>query len=154
MSKRKNRDRAPNIPQETLERARQQAEIAENVEQQNSKKSDIAPSEAAARVQETLRVSETSGLSREQRRAAQGVNPARRRPASSGLPDAAPRPRRKRNADELTVAEIEELLANPTKTVTEAELHAHYGYVLKDLRNMGILAAASFIFLIVLAQIL
>ena len=54
----------------------------------------------------------------------------------------------------LTADEISELLANPTKVVTEAELHAQYGFVLRDLRNMGMLAGASFLFLIVLAVLL
>jgi len=46
------------------------------------------------------------------------------------------------------------LLANPTKVVTEEELHAQYGFVLADLGSMGILAAASFAILLVLAFIL
>lgn len=54
----------------------------------------------------------------------------------------------------LTSEDISELLANPTKTVTEAELRAQYGFVLRDLRNMGMLAGASFVFLIVLAVLL
>ncbi|MBK9122125.1 MAG: hypothetical protein IPM16_03245 [Chloroflexi bacterium] len=54
----------------------------------------------------------------------------------------------------LTAEEITELLANPTKVVTSDELRAQYGFVLADLRSMGILAAASFGVLILLALVL
>ncbi|MCU0474745.1 MAG: hypothetical protein MUC99_01285 [Anaerolineae bacterium] len=65
---------------------------------------------------------------------------------------------RARNADArkraLTPYEVAELLANPTKTVTEQELHDQYGFVLRDLRSMGLLAAASFGVLLLLAVVL
>jgi hypothetical protein len=51
----------------------------------------------------------------------------------------------------LTTAQISELLDNPTKTVSEAEMRAQYAYVLKDLRSMGVLTAALFALLIALA---
>lgn len=151
MSKRKNR--APNIPKETLERARLQAE--------GMTEEDAA---AAARVQETLRASDrekttsASGLSRAERRQQQGVTARRStrasaRTNSAGLPEAAPRPRRRRSSDELTVTDVEYLLEHPTKTVTEAELRQQYTYVLNDLRNMALLAAGLFVLLIVLAQV-
>lgn len=54
----------------------------------------------------------------------------------------------------LTAEDIAELLANPTKVVTSEELKAQYSFVLTDLRNMGILAAASFGVLILLALVL
>ncbi len=54
----------------------------------------------------------------------------------------------------LTTAQISELLDNPTKTVSEAEFRAQYAYVLKDLRSMGLLTAALFGLLIVLALVL
>ena len=54
----------------------------------------------------------------------------------------------------FTAQDISEMLANPTKTVSEAELRAQYGFVLRDLRSMGILAGASFVFLIALAVLL
>ena len=54
----------------------------------------------------------------------------------------------------LTSQDISEMLANPTKTVSEVELRAQYGFVLRDLRSMGILAGASFVFLIALAVLL
>jgi glucose-6-phosphate dehydrogenase assembly protein OpcA len=54
----------------------------------------------------------------------------------------------------LSSEDIAYLLANPTKTVTEEQLHAQYGFVLADLRSMGVLAAASFGVLILLAFVL
>lgn len=54
----------------------------------------------------------------------------------------------------LTAEEITEMLANPTKVVTSEELREQYGFVLADLRSMGILAAASFGVLILLALVL
>ena len=47
-----------------------------------------------------------------------------------------------------------ELLANPTKVVTEEDLRADYGFVIKDLRNMGVLAAGLFIALIIVSLVL
>jgi hypothetical protein len=54
----------------------------------------------------------------------------------------------------LTAEEISEMLANPTRIVPESELRAQYGFVLRDLRSMAVLAAASFLFLIALAVFL
>jgi DNA-binding response OmpR family regulator len=47
-----------------------------------------------------------------------------------------------------------QLLANPTKFVSEDELKAEYTYVLKDLGSMGILAAGLVVVLFLLAQFL
>jgi hypothetical protein len=38
--------------------------------------------------------------------------------------------------------------------VTEEELRGHYGYVLADLRSMGLLAAGLMVALVILAQVL
>ena len=46
---------------------------------------------------------------------------------------------------------VAELLANPNKTVSEAELRADYSFVMKDLRSMGLLAAALFVLLVAIA---
>jgi len=54
----------------------------------------------------------------------------------------------------LTGDEISQMLSNPTKIVTEEQLHAQYGFVLADLRSMGLLAAASFGVLLMLAFLL
>ncbi len=46
------------------------------------------------------------------------------------------------------------MLANPSVEVTEEQLREEYSFVLSDLRNMGILAAALFVVLVLLAQFL
>jgi hypothetical protein len=62
--------------------------------------------------------------------------------------------KRPRRVEEMSGEYVAHLLANPTKTVSEAELHAQYGFVLKDLRNMFILAGGLFGLLVVLAVFL
>lgn len=83
---------------------------------------------------------------------------ARERRASSTPRSTAPRstaPRRERRSTVAIRPEIvNNMLANPTITVTEEELHKEYNYVLSDLRSMAILAAVLVVALIVLAQIL
>ena len=54
----------------------------------------------------------------------------------------------------MTGAEISELLANPTKHVTEEEMRQQYSYVLSDLRSMGVLASLLFVIMIVVARFL
>ena len=88
-------------------------------------------------------------------------------PEAEGQAAAAPRtPPRRRRA--LQAAQLErrkdegaldadfvaDLLANPTKVVTEDDLRADYGFVIKDLRNMGVLAACLLIALIIVSLVL
>ncbi len=61
---------------------------------------------------------------------------------------------RRKDEGALDAEYVAELLANPTKVVTEDDLRADYGFVIKDLRNMGILAACLFIALIIVSLIL
>ncbi len=49
---------------------------------------------------------------------------------------------------------VNNMLANPTIMVTEAELRKEYGYVISDLRSMGIVALALIAALFVLAEVL
>ncbi len=64
-------------------------------------------------------------------------------------------PRRESSKSEEYRAEVvTELLRNPTRTVTEAQLREEYSYVLADIRSMFILAAGLIAALIVLAQVL
>lgn len=79
--------------------------------------------------------------------------------------DTAPKPRRRRRSLQSTQLEkrksegaldaeyVAELLANPSKTVTEEDLRADYSFVIKDLRNMGILAAALFAALVAVSLV-
>ncbi len=82
---------------------------------------------------------------------------------SAAAPAAKPRRRRtlqaaqlERRKDQGALAAdyVADLLANPTKVVTEEDLRADYGFVIKDLRNMGILAAGLFIALITVSLLL
>ncbi|MEZ4669770.1 MAG: hypothetical protein R3E39_17840 [Anaerolineae bacterium] len=51
-------------------------------------------------------------------------------------------------------AYIRSRLANPTRIVTTEELRKEYGYVMSDLRTMGVLAGALVVLLFVLERIL
>lgn len=135
MSKRKNRNQSPNIPQSTLERARQQlgggnepvAAVEANVEK-------------AAAVVEKAEVAARPVVER------RAVRPAR--PAGS------PARATKHKEDKHDMAYIRARLANPTRVVTEDQLKAEYGYVIKDLRWMGGLAAILVVALVVIEKIL
>ena len=61
---------------------------------------------------------------------------------------------RRKDAGTLDGEYVAELLANPTKVVTEDDLRADYGFVIRDLRNMGILAAGLFIALVIVSLVL
>lgn len=134
----KRRNRTPNIPEETLERARQQA---------------MGTAEAAAATStlpsEEPKAASVPVKSRAERRAEMRSSGTVRR---AGLQPGEPG-RRTRRVEEMSSEMVQEMLANPTKIVTEAELHQQYGFVLTDLRNMFLLAAVLLITLIVLALV-
>ena len=140
MSKRKNRSAAPNIPQETLERARRQA-AGENVDAE-------APKDFKYGTQETT--------TRAERRAETTTAP--RKPPTPVTMTAASygnsRLRGQRNRDEMTVMEIDERLNNPDRTVSVDELKRDYSYVVSDIRSMGVLTLVLFGFLIALGLVL
>ncbi len=79
---------------------------------------------------------------RAQRRARKGID----QPTS-----AQPEPRAK---PALTQEMINELLAHPTKEVTEEQLQASYSYVIADIRSMALLALGLIVFLVILANTL
>lgn len=135
MSKRKNRNQSPNIPQSTLDRARQQ--LGQPVE----------PAAAApeTKVEKAAPVVEKAAPVVAARPAAE----RRPRPARSGT--SAPRSRKEEKHD---IGYIRQRLANPTRIVTEADLKAEYGYVISDLRTMGILATILVIALVVIEKII
>ena len=116
MSKR--RRRQPNLPQDTLARARREAGL------------EAEPARAAA------------------------PRPARTRRSEEPRPATPRRVRSLRSTDELTQDEIAERLANPVRQVSEAQLRAQYGYVIADLRSMGLLALALFVLMILAALLL
>ena len=124
----KRRRRKPNISHSVLEQARQGAV-------------DEGSAEAAPERQPRSSASEQA--------TATAKPPARRRRALQSA-----QLERRKDEGALDGEYVAELLANPTKVVTEDDLRADYGFVIKDLRNMGILAAGLFIALIVIALVL
>jgi len=84
-------------------------------------------------------------------------------PAAAAAPASSPRRRRslqsaqlqrRKDAGKLDSDFVADLLAKPTKIVSEDDLRAEYGFVIKDLRNMGLLAAALFIALVFVSLVL
>ncbi len=112
------RSRRPNLPQDTLARARREAGLED--------------------------------------RPAAGAGDRTRRDSEAGVVTgrAARRTRRLRAGEELTQEEIAERLANPVRQVSEEELRAQYGYVIADLRSMGVLALGLFVLMILAALLL
>lgn len=132
MSKRKNRTSSPNLPQAALERARQQI-AAER---------EGAPAEA-----ETAKMpSAASRSASPESRAAAARTRAARRAASQPLQAKGGKP------DVSDPEYVRERLANPTRFVSEDELRQEYAYVIRDLRSMGLLAAALVVFLLIAGQ--
>jgi hypothetical protein len=126
MSKRRSRKRTnqPNLPEETLARARREAGLEEEPVEAEAAAEPLAAVEAQP-------AEPLPPVQRRKRRVSKEVDPS-----------------------ELTQAEIAERLANPTKTVTLEQLQAQYTYVLADLRSMGLLAGALFVLMILAAQLL
>ena len=120
----KRRRRKPNISKAVLDQARQGA-----VDEGSAEVSPAAASSAAAATTVTK-------------------PPRRRRALQSAQLE------RRKDEGALDAEYVADLLANPTKVVTEDDLRADYGFVIKDLRNMGILAACLFIALIIASLIL
>lgn len=177
MSKRRSnkKSRKPNIPQETLARARRQAglEADEPTEATEITEADVEVDDQAVDEPEPVAELEQAEAEAEAEAAAPAAaSPARQREAREPRTqdrdkeaDAKPRRRtssrvtpeqieRAKKKGELDAEQIEYLLSHPVKVVTEEELHADYGHVIADLRNMGILAAALLVVLVVLAQVL
>lgn len=131
MAKRRRSSKKPNLPQSTLERARRQAEGTEEPSADSAVEEQLKKAEAAT-------PEKPKAASAESRR--RKVNPAQLE--------------RSRQRGELTHEMIENMLHNPTVTVTQEQLSEDYQHVLFDLRNMGILAAALFVVLVLLAQLI
>jgi len=139
MAKRRRKKNKPNIPQATLERARQQAGLdpSEEVEDQPQTEAVQADDLDDSPKSEPEAVATPSKPERPRRRRSK-VSPAQLDKA--------------KKRGELDQQMMNEMLINPTVEVSEEQLHQEYAYVLKDLRNMGVLAAALLVLLVVLAQ--
>ena len=148
MAKRRTRSSSPNIPAETLERARRQAMI-----ERGELPPDPEPVASPAPVETPA--PPISAVPSDAASVPRTTNPYRTTTASQRR--AATRARTgqgTRQPAALTQEQIAELLHNPTRTVSEDELRRDYGYVLADIRNMGALALALIVLLIALAQVL
>jgi hypothetical protein len=157
MSKRKNRSGAPNLPPETLERARRQAALDANPVPVEAAEAEVVESvEPAAPVAPVAAAPRTSAAAaaRREARAAAGT------PARAGSASAAAR--RGRGVRPVTSSgrrdkdhsRIQAMLAHPTKFVSDLELKEQYGYVAEELRQVGVVAAGLIVALVVLAFVL
>lgn len=152
MSKRKRKSNNPNLPLETLERARLQAQQAR---EEAGLDSDIDEDEPAADEEDAapasvVQVGRPAVENRQRREERDERRRSRRTPASASTRQVEPRQfsKRKSSADSGYVSNM---LLHPTKFVSEAELHQDYGYVIADLRSMFLLATALVVMLIALA---
>lgn len=139
-SKRRNKKSAPNIPQSTLDRARRQLKGEDDLPES----ADGGASDDAE--QSVVEAKEDATPSRAKQRRSK-----RRRSSNPDVMQFSQRDKRKKDGSMDSEA-MERMLANPTKFVTEDELREEYGFVLADLRHMGILAAGLMVLLIGLAQ--
>ncbi len=129
----KRRRKKPNISQSVLEQARQTATgEGSPVGDTNATAPESAPSSLPA----GAAAAAESPRRRRRRRDLQSVQLERRKDEGA-----------------LDAEYVADLLANPSKEVSEEELRADYGFVIKDLRNMGILAAGLFVALVVIALV-
>ena len=127
----KRRRKKPNISKAVLEQARQ---TAAGDEAGASETEATAQETAAADIAASAVAAETPRRQRRRRRDLQAVQLERRKDEGA-----------------LDAEYVADLLANPTKEVSEEELRADYGFVIKDLRNMGILAAGLFVALVLIS---
>ena len=130
MSKRKNRSSSPNLPADALARAREQ--IAQD--------SGDSPAPAAAPAPAPAPAPRAAAPAPRARKA--GLQPAR----SSGSRD--------KDSDRADTNYIRSRLEHPTRIVTEDELRSQYGYVISDLRQMGILSVGLVVLLLILGRVL
>ncbi|MBZ0286187.1 MAG: hypothetical protein K8I30_01130 [Anaerolineae bacterium] len=151
MSKRKNRSSAPNIPQATLDRARQQ--LAGDVTPVPEEPVEPAVEAVEAEVEDTLEPVKATPAASSRVAAQRAAAGASRSRAASGrrLQSVQAKGGRK---ELLDTEAVKNRLLHPTRVVTEAELREQYGYVIRDLRMIAIIAAAMIILMVVLAQIL
>lgn len=122
----KRRRKKPNISKAALEQARRDASGSRT---ESQSKADSPPKLEAASAN-------TMTKPRRRRRDLQSTQLEKRK--SEGALDA---------------EYVAEMLANPNKAVSEEDLRADYGFVIQDLRNMGLLAAALFAALVAVSML-
>jgi hypothetical protein len=124
MSKRRRKKQQPNLPEDVLARARRQAGI-EDDEANGDDEAEDAPAESSV-VERAARRRKLTPVQLE----------------------------RNRKHGDLSQDYIRDILENPTEFVSEEQLREEYQHVLFDLRNMGLLAAALMVLLVLLAQLI
>jgi hypothetical protein len=130
----KRRRKKPNISQTALDQALQDANGGETP---STSESESTPNDTASVATAPQSTPSESPKSRRRRRDLQSAKLDKRK-----------------SVEGLDAAYVAERLANPTKIVTEEQLQEDYGFVIRDLRNMGILAAVLFVALIGIALVI
>jgi hypothetical protein len=138
MSKRREKS---DLSQDALERARQEINKADVPAPAEKPKRETASAAPVAR--STKSVSER----RRERTSSSGSGSARRSPNAPVQYSQI-----NKKSDAMTPERVQQLLANPTKFVSEDDLRKEYGHVVTDIRNMGILTGVLLVVLVVLAQ--
>ena len=146
MSKRKKRRSQPNLPQETLARARREAgleevEAAAPEPEEVEEEEDFEEEEVVAPVKPKAKSAAPAAQAARARQ--ETLPPAQRRKRTRTL-----------KPEEMTQVEIANLLAHPTKEVDLEKLKEQYAYVIGDLRSMGGLAAVLVVVMILAARFL
>lgn len=121
---------APNLPQEVLDRARRQIDGDEGLTEE-------APEETRRETYSDVEIVRAA--------------PVRERRSDMAQPARYSR-MNKRKEKEFDHETVVQMLANPTKFVSEEELQEEYQHVLSDLKSMGILAVGLMVCLVLLAQ--
>jgi hypothetical protein len=136
MSKRKNRNQPISIAktQTPLDRALEETNDAANEPDENTEPLDDTP---VVQFREPPRVA------------------VERRPRTTSRTGSRPatNARNTRKDEKHDINYIRNRLANPTRMVTEAQLKSEYGYVINDLRSMGVLAAILIAALVVIEKL-
>ena len=147
MSKRKNRSSAPNIPQATLDRARQQ--LGGDGAPASVEPEEVVEAEVIAEAQPVKAAPAASSSRVAAQRAA--TSSRSRGTGNRRVQSAQSKGGRK---DQLDTEMVKNRLLHPTRVVTEAQLREEYGYVIADLRTIAIIAVAMIVLMVVLAQVL
>lgn len=145
MSKRKNRRSSPNLPQATLDRARQQ--ISGEAPPAPTQPVETTPDEAQAEAEPVITLTPAPYLAA---RRASATTSSSARPRSRRVQPAQAKGERK---DTLDTEIIKNRLLHPTREVKEDQLRQEYSYVIKDLRAIAVIAAVMIALMVVVAQI-
>ena len=153
MSKRRNRKKSvqPNLPKETLARARREAGLEEDVVEE-------VDDEIVEEVEviEEVEVEEVPVRAKPTRATSRKAEAAAATRGGEALPPVQRRKRRRDRVDpsQMSQEEIADRLAHPTRMVPTEVLAKQYAYVISDLRSMWLLAGALFVIMIVGARFL